>query len=365
MGVSGVDTFWRIVFSDDSSIEDYKRFPIRALSASENPYVFPRSEDSQRLPGTVAVAGQEPIELEKFLTQTDAVAFLVVKDDMILMEEYYSGYAEAIPTLAFSMSKSFTSMLVGVAISEGYIDSIDQFVTEYVPELSDSGFSAVTIEHLLQMTSGMNYVEIEGRPFSRHNRFYYTDNLEAEILDLGLARPPGQAFAYKTGDNALLGLVLSRAIAPKTVTAFTQEWLWEPLGMEFDGGWNVDNPEGLEKTWCCLSGAARDYAKLGRLYLNRGEWNGEQLVPSEWIDVSTMQDVSEGSAWNYQYQWWRISEGSSAYAAMGHLGQFVFIDLQRDTIIVRLGTGRGGFGWDEWMAVLAELSEGITSFPSE
>ena len=187
------------------------------------------------------------------------------------------------------------------------------------------------------MTSGMDYVEVEDNPYSLHTRFYYTDRLEFELLRLDLAIEPGHEYSYKTGDNALLGLILSRALGELTITQYTQERVWEPLGMEYDGTWNLDHSDGLEKTWCCLSATARDYAKLGSLYLNNGNWNGEQIIPADWVRDSTQIDTSEGSVWNYQYQWWLVAEGEGDFTAMGHLGQFIYVNTSRTLVVVRLG----------------------------
>ena len=179
------------------------------------------------------------------------------------------------------------------------------------------------------------------------------------MLRLDLSEEPGQEFIYKSGENALLGLILSRAIKPKSITSYTQERLWDPLGMEYDGAWNLDDEGGLEKTWCCLSAAARDFAKLGRLYLQEGVWKGEQVIPADWVAQSTRIDTSNGSAWNYQYQWWLVSENGGDFMAMGHLGQFVYVNPAEEVIIVRLGTSRGGFSRGEWQASLAALASQI------
>ncbi len=351
---AGSATVWRIVTSDSSSIEDYKQFPARTLTASDAPFYFAEGGD-ESVPEMVEVNGRSQ-PLHTFLQETDTVAFLIIKNGTIIMENYYQGYDQTTPTLAFSMSKSFLSILIGAAIDDGFIESVKQPVTDFVPELAAAGYDNVTIRHLLQMTSGMDYVEVEGRDSSLHNRFYYTTRLEYELLRLDLADEPGQEFSYKSGENGLLGLILSRAIAPQTITEYTQARLWQPLGMEQGGAWNLDSENGLEKTWCCLSATARDYAKLGRLMLHNGSWNGEQLIPADWVAQSTQIDTDDGSVWNYQYQWWLVTEDGGDFTALGHQGQFVYVNPAKNIIIVRLGTSRGGLEWDEWKAVLADLA---------
>jgi CubicO group peptidase (beta-lactamase class C family) len=257
------------------------------------------------------------------------------------------------------MAKSFLSILIGCAIDDGYIRSVDQPVTDFVPELAANGFERVAIRHLLQMTSGMDYVENDN-PFGIHPRFYYTTHLEDEILKLKLHGEPGQRYSYKSGENALLGLILTRALKTKTITDYMQERLWEPLGMEYNGAWSLDHTgDGLEKTWCCLSATARDFAKFGRLYLNHGNWNGKQIVSQSWVEQSTKIDTSEGSPWNYQYQWWLVSKDSSAYMAIGHLEQYLYVDPAKQLIVVRLGKSPGNLERQDWLSILTFLSEEV------
>lgn len=357
--VAGASTVWKILTYPDSSIEDYQAFPIRVLKASNFPFEFELEQTGLQFPSEIVIGDGKVADLDNFLENTDTVAFVVIKDDVIRYERYLNGYRVTTPTLAFSMSKSFISILIGIAIDDGIIESVDQPVTDYVPELKAAGYDRVTLRHLLQMTSGMDYVEVEGNPLSLHTRFYYTDRLEHELINLDLLKEPGTEFSYKTGENALLGLILSRALGDQTITKYTQEKLWTPLGMESSGGWNLDHPDGLEKTWCCLSATARDYAKFGRLYLNNGNWNGKQVISSEWVKQSTAIDTQDGSIWNYQYQWWLVSEGGNDYIAMGHQGQFVYVNPDKKIIIVRLGTSLGGLEWDEWKVIFSSLAQAL------
>jgi CubicO group peptidase (beta-lactamase class C family) len=254
------------------------------------------------------------------------------------------------------MAKSFASILIGCAIDDGFIKSEYQPVTDYVPELKKNGFDKVQIKHLLQMTSGMDYAE-PGFPTGLHSHFYYGDNLEERCLELELEEEPGMRFLYKSGEAQLLGLILSRVIKPRTITYYMQEKLWDPLGMEHDGRWTIDSEEnGLEKTFCCIASNARDFSKLGRLYLNKGNWNGKQVVSEEWVNKSTQIDSSDGSAWYYQYQLWIASKESRAFYALGHLGQMMYIDPTTNVIIVRLGKD---FDLDkeEWLEIFAFLSK--------
>lgn len=352
------DTVLRIIRYNASDIDDYKIFSSRFLQASQKPFHFQVSSDTTRVPQIITV-GEKDISLDTLLQSSDTTAFLIIKNDTIVFERYYNGGSQSSTSLSFSMAKSFLSILIGCAIDDGYIQSIDQPVTGFVPELAAHGFDRVSIKHLLQMTSGMDYTENDN-PFGIHPRFYYTTHLESEILNLKLRGAPGQQYSYKSGENALLGLILTRALGTKTITEYMQERIWGPLGMEYNGAWSIDHEgDGLEKTWCCLSATARDFAKFGRLYLNNGNWNGKQIVSRNWVEQSTKIDTSEGSAWNYQYQWWLVSKDSNAYMAIGHLEQYVYIDPAKQLIIVRLGKSSGNLDRKDWISILKFLSEAV------
>lgn len=356
--VAGMTTALRTVRYNFSGIDDYQLFPSRHMVAARQPLRLDRDEQA----GTKlrdSFGKQWGENLETLLGRTDTTAFLYLKRGRIVAEEYFSGYDRDSYSLSFSMAKSFLSMLVGCALVDGYFKSLDQPVTDFVPELKERGFSAVTLKHLLQMTSGLDYAE-PGMPLGLHDRLYYSDHLEQEILQFHLREQPGTRFEYKSGDAMLLTLALQRALGNISISDYMQQRLWQPLGMEQDGLWSLDHEGGLEKTACCLAATARDFAKLGQLYLQRGQWNGRQIVPVEWVDAVTRTDSSVGSAWNYQRLWWRIEQDRPDYMANGHLGQFLYINPRTNVVIVRLGKGMGGLSREEWSRIFISLSDGVS-----
>jgi CubicO group peptidase (beta-lactamase class C family) len=243
------------------------------------------------------------------------------------------------------MAKSVTSILIGCAIDEGFIKSVDEPITNYIPELNEKGFDKVTIRHLLQMTSGIEFKESYSNPFGDAASFYYGRNLRKKISKMEMKTEPGTQFEYISGNTQLLGLVLERALHGKSVTQYLQEKLWTPLGMEYDASWSIDRKkDGLEKTFCCLNACARDYARIGRLYLNKGNWNGKQIVSQKWVEESTKLDTTAGSASFYQFQWWLPAPGVD-FMAEGILGQFIYVNPSKDLIIVRLGKKEGEANW--------------------
>lgn len=355
--VAGSITVYRSIVHNISGIDDYKIFPQRRLVASAQPFRFMKNGAANANPG-VSIDGKREAPLSDLLAQTGTTAFLLIRDDKVVVEDYFDGYDRNSPSMSFSMAKSFLSILVGCALADSYFKSLDQPVTDFVPELGARGFSAVTLKHLLQMTSGLDYAE-PGVPLGLHDRLYYTDHLEREVLNFRLKELPGSRFEYKSGDVFLLTLALKRALGDKSISAYMQERLWQPLGMENDGIWSLDRePDGLEKTGCCLAATARDFAKLGRLYLNQGKWEGKQVVPADWTKAPGQTDLSIGSAWNYQRLWWRIADNRADYMANGHLGQFLYINPAEHVVIVRLGKSMGGLSREEWTQVFMSLADG-------
>lgn len=356
---AGPMTVYRTIVHNFSDIDDHRIFPRRKLTAPAQAFRFRENIDPDYGSLRVVIGERRDITLAEFLEKSETTAFLVVKDDVMVFEKYYLGYDRATPSFSFSIAKSVLSMLIGCALDDGYLISVDQPTTDFVPEMAENGFKAVTLKHLLQMTSGIDYAEND-LPLGLHVRFYYTDRLEEEILRFRLQEPPGRRFVYRSSDAFLLTLALKRALRGKTVTEYTQERIWNPLGMEHDGAWSVDHPgDGLEKTGCCLSATARDFAKFGRLYLNKGLWNGRRVVSEDWVRESTRFDTSAGSAWDHQYMWWLVSQDRPDFMAIGHLGQFLYINPSTRVIIVRLGKSMGGLSRKEWQKALMTLSDTV------
>lgn len=341
--------FGRSLIYNVADIKDHRKFPARELVADAEPFQFFET-DSGRAPKAI-----NQVPFEDFLKRSKTVAFLIIQRDTIQYEQYFRGYDKAGIVPSFSMAKSVTSILIGCAIDEGLIQSVNEPVTNYISELKDAGYDRVTIEHLLQMTSGMKYNESYASPFGDAAAYYYGLNLRKLIGKLKLNVEPGTEFKYTSGSTQLLGLILERVLPNKTVTQYLQEKIWTPLGMEYDASWSIDSKKsGLEKTFCCLNARARDFAKIGRLYLNQGNWNGEQIVSEDWVAASTKLDSTAGSVPYYQYQWWQPTPGQD-FMAEGVLGQFVYVHPEKELIIVRLGKKHSKQSWWSIFPALAEV----------
>lgn len=290
------------------------------------------------------VGKEEQVSFDDYLKENKTVAFLIIRNDTILYERYFKGYDKAAIVPSFSMAKSVTSMLIGIAVGEGLIKSVEEPITNYIPGLQ-KGMEKITIRHLLQMTSGIKFNESYFNPFGDAATFYYGRNLRKSVKKIRPEHEPGTRYQYSSGNTQMLGLVLEYALKGQTVSAYLQEKLWQPMGMEYDASWSIDKKKnGLEKTFCCINARARDFAKLGRLYVNKGNWNGRQLVPESWVKESTRYDTTAGSAGYYQYQWWLPRRGGE-FIAQGILGQFIYGNPAKNLVIVRLGSKDKNINW--------------------
>ena len=342
----------RFIVYNFADINDYKKFPERKIEIGTTQFHFATTEKG-KLPKELTIKDKS-YPFEKYIEDNKTVAFLVIQNDTIQYEKYWKKYDETSIVPSFSMAKSILSILIGCAFDDKLLQSVNEPVTNYIPELKENGFDKVTIEHLLQMTSGLNFNESYYNPFGDAATFYYGTNLRKAINKMKLKTEPGKHFDYVSGNTQLLGLVLERVLKTQTITSYLEEKIWKPLDMEFDASWSLDRKKnGLEKTFCCINARARDYAKIGRLYLNKGKWNGKQIVSENWVNQSTKIDTTNGSAWYYQYQWW-LPTKTGDFMAQGILGQYIYVNPNKNLIIVRLGKNEGKADWWDILATLGQ-----------
>lgn len=342
----------RFVFYNFADINDHKKFPARSIDNGTTQFIFPTAQKG-KAPTELNVKGKS-YPFDQYLQDNKTVAFLVIKNDTIQYEKYWGKHNKSSIVPSFSMAKSVTSILIGCAIDDKLIQSVNEPITNYIPELKENGFENVTIEHLLQMTSGVKFNESYSNPFGDAATFYYGTNLRKAISKMKLKSEPETQFEYVSGNTQLLGLVLERALKGRTISSYLEEKIWKPLGMEFDASWSLDRKrDGLEKTFCCINARARDYAKIGRLYLEKGKWNGKQIVSEDWVKQSTKVDTANRSVWYYQYQWW-LPTPTGDFMAQGILGQYIYVHPEKNLIIVRLGKSEGKADWWELLLSLGQ-----------
>jgi CubicO group peptidase (beta-lactamase class C family) len=280
-------------------------------------------------------------KLNQLLEQTKSVAFLIVKDDSVSFEKYWDLGSVVSKTNSFSMAKSITSILVGCAIDDGFVGGVTQRVTDFFPKISSQGGEELKIAHLLQMSSGMEWVENYKRPLSVTARAYYGTNLKKLILGRRFSTKPGTVFHYKSGDTQLLGLVLERATG-KSVADYAGERLWTRIGATNNALWSLDYNGGVEKVFCCFNSNARDFSKLGLLVLNDGILYGDTIVSSDYIRWMTspvgLLDRSGEKTTHYSNSWYyaKVLDKEVIYAR-GFLGQYIVVIPEINLVFVRLG----------------------------
>ena len=265
------------------------------------------------------------------------VAFLIINNDSIWHEYYAEGYGETSQTNSFSMAKSVTSALLGKAIMEGHITGLEQAVGDFFPKFKNTG---LTVGDLSSMASGLDWEESYTSPFSITARSYYDDDLAETILGLEVTETPGESFKYLSGNTQLLGMVIQKATGTP-LADYLEQTLWQPMGAVQPALWQVDDDENrLVKAYCCIASNARDFARLGKLYKDYGNWNGERLLDSTFVAQSIQPRFEESP--EYGYGFWLSDHLDKKIAVMrGILGQYVIIIPEADIIIVRLGHQRG------------------------
>ena len=360
----------RVLRVGDADVYDYQKFSERALEASDSPFEFSLDLDEDRIRTQLeAVSGIE--DFDSFLAKNRTQAFIVIQNDNILYEQYFNGASRDSIVTSFSIAKSFTSALIGIAISEGYIKSVDDPITNYLPELAerDPAFKNITIRNLLMMSSGIKYEEFPFVSGDDVKTYYYPNLRQLALEDTHVVGSPGVEFLYNNYHPLLLGLILERATGT-SATDYLQEKIWDPVGVQYPGSWSLDE-NGFEKMESGINARAVDFAKFGRLFLHNGNWNGIQVVPAECVAESTQADTSidyasyyyddfifaNGQGY-YKYMWWGIQRDAQTYdfIAWGNKGQYIYISPQKNLIILRFGESYGEFGGSQgWVDMFYEF----------
>ncbi|WP_430934436.1 serine hydrolase domain-containing protein [Saccharicrinis sp. 156] len=318
-------------------IEDYKIFDNRAVKTG---IAQPWGVAVDYMKCDLLPAERDTLEAYK------SVAYLVVQNDSIVYEEYWEGYSEKSLSNSFSAAKSIVGLLIGAAVQDGYIKSVDQCVGDFIREYKVSPNNQLKIKDLLTMSSGLNWNESYSNPFSITTKAYYGENVNQLVKELKVVETPGKEFNYKSGNTQLLALILKN-VTGKSLSNYASEKLWKPLGAENEALWSLDMPNGDEKAYCCLNSNARDFARIGKVILNNGNINGQQLISEEYIQASISpasylvdhKDRKEVDF--YGYHWWILNyKGEQIPYARGIYGQYIIVLRKENAIVVRLGHKR-------------------------
>ncbi len=370
----------RFVTRNYANITDHKIFPSTPIKSIATGSEY-KLEESEIVKNLTFKTKKSEEKLDDYLREhTTTTGFLVLKEGKIIFENYYRGYQKEDISNIFSVSKSITGLLIGIAVDEGLIKSIEDPVTNYIEDLRDVDpmFKRLKIKHLLEMRSGLKYTEAYGSPFAHMAKLYYGLNQVKQISSLSFESEPGSKYSYQSASTAILGMVIESA-SGKELGTYLEEKIWQPMNMEHDASWSVDDKRNRStKAYCCLNLTARDLAKIGLLMLNGGNWNGKQIISEQWVEKTITPNFENGC---YQNQWYNVkgrasSEGqtylfdtkeeaevkagelelehyeirfnseikqyyiyfcTSEFYGHGILNQYLYVHPEKDVVIVRLG----------------------------
>lgn len=334
-------------------ISDTYLFHSHTVHKADSCWEWPVAKDYNKH----VLSAQENAYLDKFGT----VAFLVIQNDSILYEEYRDGWTPETLSNIFSATKSIVGLLAGIAYDEGYIRSLDDKVSKYLPEFKEGAKDSITIRNLLTMSSGLDWDEAYTALVSKTTQAYYGNNLRELVMGLHAVEPPGKKFSYKSGDTQVLAFLIEAALKQgvvrkdslnnsipeekyTTISDYAQDKLWKPMQACNDALWNLDKKGGDEKSYCCFNTTARDIARFARLMLHQGNWNGRQLVSGEYMAEAISpasyleNEFGDGLLDYYGFQIWVINyKGMQFPYFRGLGGQYIFAIPEKNAIIVRLG----------------------------
>ena len=307
-------------------IEDYQIFNNRIIRAGEH---IPWEIDERYNSMTIADTTRDKINIY------DPIALLVIQNRKILYEEYWDGFDDNSISNSFSMAKSIISLLVGAALDDGYIKSLDQKVGDFIESYDEGGKEDISIRNVLTMSSGLDWDEAYSSLFSPTTESYYGNDLAGMVNNLELMEKPGIRHYYRSIDSEVLAMVVESATG-RSISDYCSEKYWKLIGAKHDALWCLDKKDGVEKAYCCFNSNARDFARWGQLVLNNGKWGDKQLISEEYLneatspaDYLTDDDGNQVDYYGYIIPYMR-----------GILGQYVFVIKEKNAVVVRLGHKR-------------------------
>ncbi len=343
--------------------KDARRFPFRTVAAADNSALFNfiRVSDTLSEIKNIKVENRPMnstgISLNQFVTLHKTISFAIIRNDSILYEYYANNYSSQKNVSSFSIAKAYITMLTGIAINDGLIKNINQPITDFITEWKDKpGYSLITVKDLLRHTSGLKFTENPFNPNSDQLQFYYGTQLRKNILASKIYEPPGLHFDYESENTCLLGIILER-VTGKTLSTYLQKKIWSQIGTEAPALWNTDRSDSnaIEKAFCCLNAHTLDFAKFARLLLNKGSWNGKQIIPVGWIDEATKRTNEAGGKLTYGFN---MGIGPAAYNSfypVGLYGQWLYIYPKKNLIIVRFGNADIRYNPNYWKEIMLQL----------
>jgi len=326
-------TLTRTLIHNFADLDDHRIFANREVlnAAEESPLRSLRHEpafvNALRVPDDTGATWP----LDAYLERTRTAAFIVLHEDHIVLERYARGFDQQSLLNSFSIAKSFMGVLVGIAIEEGRLAGLDISVASICQEFEGTAYGPVTLRQLLTMTSGVTDAPslLPGRA-----EYYYGSDLHAQAMHARPATSDSPPWHYSEADLQVAGFVLERAVG-MPVSAYLASRLWQPLGMEAPALWALDREGGEEKTFCCISARARDFARFGKLIRDGGRWNGRKLIPAAWAERKVLPGFEDGTGYVHQHLWWTPEGGRGDFFAYGHNGQYVYVNPSARLVIVK------------------------------
>lgn len=331
-------------------IYDLKLFPYKTIIHDKTPYNLPESTSAKK---------ELSMEENAYFESLETTSFLVLLRDSVIFEKYWEEHTAETVSNTFSAAKSLVSLLIGIAVEEGYIGGIDESVGKYIEEWNKAPYSEITIRNLLTMSTGLGWHESGGNPFSDNAEAYYGTDLEKLVLKQKVVGNPGEEFEYISSATQVLTIVLERATGFE-LSVYFHDKIWSKIGSESDAYWSLDKEGGIEKGYCCLYATTRDFAKIGLLIADDGVWNGERIVPEWYIkEAFVPADIEvKGEGVNHRYglHWWLVPTGEDTVRyARGIKGQYIAVIPGRDLVVVRTGHKRA--------SDYKEIPSGFDDFP--
>lgn len=280
----------------------------------------------------------------KYLENLEISSLLILHGDTIVLEKYWGDHNVNSVSNSFSAAKTFVALLIGCALDEGKIKSLDEPIGNYLPAFNNGKKKRITIKHLLWMSSGLDWTESGKNPFSDNAASYYGTNLKELVNDQEVIRQPGELFFYQSGNSQLLGFIVEKATGTK-LSKYAEQKIWSKINSENNAFWSLDKKKGDEKSFCCLYSSTRDFARLGKLIGNYGKWNGEQIISEKYMRELTQPAplYTEDGIRNYRYgyhTWMYLGDKEPVYYCRGILGQYIISIPSKNVVIVRTGFKR-------------------------
>lgn len=339
----------------------YRHFNHNIIQAPSNSFTFPIDTFNTSWRKSIGLSDKQfistNVSLDKFVLLHKTISFLIIRSDTIVYEWYKDGVTPESLVSSFSLAKPIVSTLIGIAIDDRLINSLDDPIVVYLNNFKDKpGWNEITVKNLLHHTSGIKFTDNKFDPASDNAEFYWGNNLRKEILEASIQVKPDSVFHYSSINTMLLALILEK-VTGGSVSKYLEDKIWIPCGMEAPAYWSLDRSDNMaiEKAFCCLQARTIDFAKIARLYLNNGNWQGKQIVSKDWVNYSTHSDPSGNNKHFFNNNWGIGPYKYNSYFAAGLYGQYLYVYPEKSIIIVRFGEKDLSYNPNYWQNIFLQL----------